>query len=169
MPDFRRLSANRHPSCIHSDYTVLGYSGSSLHPPQDSLIDSFTSLQLASDHRTMVLFNAKQKPQHTATRRPPLLRCPTTSSVRVLRAPETYLACPQARRPASPPLPPQLNHRTRFHHAGNSIPPKGPRALMSFSNSCRLGLASNLSRRLRNRSATQLGDTSSIWPLREPS
>ena len=163
-----RLFGNR-PSCIHSDCTAQGCSGSSLHPPQDSLIGSFTSLQSASDRGSLAPFNAKRKPQCTVARRPPLLKYPTTCSVRDPRTLETYLVYPQARRPAKPLLPPQLIQRTPFHRAGNSILRKGPRGSMNSSNSCHVGLASNLSQRPRNRSATRLGDTSSIWLRREPS
>jgi hypothetical protein len=107
----------------------------------------------------------KQKSQCITKRRPPLLSRMMTCSVRVLRTLEPSLAPPQKK----PPPPPQPTGRTRFRHVGDSIPWKGLRASMSSSNSCRVGLASNLPRRLRNRSVTRLGDISSIWLRHGPS
>lgn len=113
--------------------------------------------------------DTKRRLQCIAKTRVPLWSWPTTCSVRALRTLETSLVPLQNSKPARSPLPLQPNYKTQFRHVGNSIPWRGLHASMSFSNSCRVGLASSLLRRLLNGSVTRLGDTSSIWLRHEPS
>jgi len=113
--------------------------------------------------------DTKRRLQCITKRRVLLWSWPTTCSVRALRTPEISLVPPQDSKLATSPLPLQPTNRARFRHVGNSIPWRGLHASMSFSNSCRVGLASSLPRRLRNGSVTRLGDTSSIWLQHEPS